>query len=330
MDVESLYNLLDKDLADVRSLIQTTLIETKTKETEPVLEYLLSSQGKLIRPILVFLSAHVLDFKLDADQKKKLVLVAAAIEIIHMASLVHDDVIDNADTRRNKSSIKAKFGNVTAVTMGVYLYSVALKLIAKTGSIDILDELSSTVKTMCEGELKQQHFIDNRSVDKNSYFDIIHSKTAVLFKSASLVGALLFDEKNTYSSQLVQFSTALGYVFQLTDDFLDIMATEDELKKSIGQDFLKGQFTLPMIYAFEKMKDNEKETVFNCIKNQDLAGLDLIKSVFSNNKLDDLFNELIQGYILDAVSAIKQLPQNQFNQALLFLVEYLKARVGTL
>ncbi len=328
MDVESLYNLLDNDLSDVRSLIHSTLLKTKTKETEPVLEYLLSSHGKLIRPILVFLSAYVLDFKLDADQKKRLVLVAAAIEIIHMASLVHDDVIDNADSRRNKPSIKAKFGNVTAVTMGVYLYSVSLKLIAETGSITILEELSSTVKAMCEGELKQQHFIDNRSVDKESYFKIIHSKTAVLFKSASLVGSLLFDEKNTHSNQLVRFSTALGYVFQLTDDFLDIMATEDKLKKSVGQDFLKGQFTLPMIYAFEKMKEDEKETVFNCIKNQDLAGLDLIKTVFFNNNLEGLFNELIQSYILDAKSAIKQLPQNQFNQALLFLVEYLKSRIS--
>jgi geranylgeranyl pyrophosphate synthase len=330
MDVESLYNLLDNDLAEVRSLIKTTLLETKTDETEPVLQYLLKSQGKLIRPILVLLSTHVLDFNLNAEQKQKLVLVAAAIELIHMASLVHDDVIDNADSRRDMASIKAKFGNVTAVTMGVYLYSVALKLIAKTGSIVILDELSSTVKIMCEGELKQQHFIDSSSLNIESYFDIIHSKTAVLFKSASLVGSLLFDEENTYKSQLVQFSSSLGYVFQLTDDFLDIMATEDELKKSVGQDFLKGQFTLPMIYALEKMTIQEKETVFDCIKNKDLVGLELIKSVFSDNNLDELFNELIQGYITESITAINKLPQNQFNQALLFLVDYLKARVITI
>lgn len=328
MDVQAVYELLEKDLSDVKNVVHDKLNETKTDESAPVIEYLLSTQGKLIRPILVFLSAYAIDDNLAKEKRDKLVLVAAAIEIIHMASLVHDDVIDDADSRRNKQSIKAKFGNVTAVTMGVYLYSVSLQLIAQAGSIAILDELSLTVKKMCEGELKQLDFVKNSSTHIDTYFDIIYSKTAVLFKSASLVGCLLFNKNSNLAENLKVYSTSLGYVFQLTDDYLDIMATQDDLKKSIGQDFLKGQLTLPMIYALDIMNDTEKANVFECIKNKDLKGLDIIKTTITDKKIDLKLNSLIEKYLSEATDAVNKLPQNQFNQALQFFVDYFRARLN--
>ncbi len=243
-----------------------------------------------------------------------------------MASLVHDDVIDDANSRRNMDSIKARFGNVAAVTMGVYLYSVALKLIARSESITVLDELSSTVKKMCEGELKQQDFINHISFDKKDYFEIVNAKTAVLFKSASLIGHLLFSVDSKYKHSLLEFSFSLGNAFQLTDDFLDLMDNKNLLNKSIGQDFLKGQYTLPMIFAFEKMTEKEKDYVFSCVKEKNLDGLKFIQSIFEKYELTTQFNTIILNYVSKARNAVNQLPQNQFNQALLFLIEYVQER----
>jgi octaprenyl-diphosphate synthase len=219
-------------------------------------DYLRASGGKRVRPALLLLS----NFAVGADASKKNVIrLATVMEMLHTATLVHDDIIDNADTRRNRTSVNARFGNQSAVLMGDWLYMSAFETSLKERSLEILDILTRLTRKMTEGELIQLTVLGRSEITEDEYFDILQRKTAFLFSACCEIGAILGGASQEQQFALRDYGMNLGIAFQLADDVLDFVADEDVLGKAAGADLLEGKLTLPLILLVKKEPSVKKD-----------------------------------------------------------------------
>lgn len=219
-------------------------------------DYLRASGGKRVRPALLLLSA----FAVGGDASKKNVIrMATVMEMLHTATLVHDDIIDNADTRRNRISVNARFGNQSAVLMGDWLYMSAFEISLKERSLEILDILTRLTRKMTEGELIQLTMLGRSEISEDEYFDILQRKTAFLFSACCEIGAILGGASQEQQMALRDYGMNLGISFQLADDVLDFTADEEVLGKAAGADLLEGKLTLPLILLVEKKPEVKKD-----------------------------------------------------------------------
>ncbi len=212
-------------------------------------DYLRGSGGKRVRPALTLLAAYAVGG--DAAQPNS-IRMATVMEFLHTATLVHDDIIDNAETRRNRPSINSRFGNQTAVLMGDWLYMTAFETSLAERSLPILDILTAVTRKMTEGELLQLTMLGRADVSEEQYFDILSRKTAFLFGACCEIGAILGKASATEQRALRDYGERLGTAFQLVDDLLDFTGDDDTLGKPAGVDLLEGKLTLPLIYLLEK------------------------------------------------------------------------------
>jgi octaprenyl-diphosphate synthase len=207
-------------------------------------DYLRESGGKRVRPALLILSSNAVDSKRCGESTIRL---ATVMEMLHTATLVHDDIIDNSYTRRNRASVNAKFGNQTAVLMGDWLYMTAFETSLRERSLDILDILTALTRLMTEGELIQLTVLGRSDISVEDYFDILRRKTAYLFSACCEIGALLSGANEEQRIGLRDYGMNLGIAFQLADDVLDFIADDNQLGKRSGADLLEGKLTLPLI-----------------------------------------------------------------------------------
>jgi octaprenyl-diphosphate synthase len=208
-------------------------------------EYLRASGGKRVRPALTLLSNYAVGG--DAS-RPNVVRMATVMEFLHTATLVHDDIIDNAETRRSRRSINSRFGNQTAVLMGDWLYMSAFETSLQERSLPVLDILTAVTRRMTEGELIQLTLLGRADLDEEQYFDILRRKTAYLFAACCEIGAILGGATDEEQRALADFGLNLGTAFQLVDDLLDFTSDGDALGKAAGVDLLEGKVTLPLIY----------------------------------------------------------------------------------
>lgn len=219
-------------------------------------DYLRASGGKRVRPALLLLS----NFAVGGDASQKNVIrLATVMEMLHTATLVHDDIIDNADTRRNRTSVNARFGNQSAVLMGDWLYMSAFETSLKERSLEILDILTRLTRKMTEGELIQLTMLGRSDISEDEYFDILQRKTAFLFSACCEIGAILGGASAEGQTALRDYGMNLGIAFQLADDVLDFTADEDLLGKAAGADLLEGKLTLPLILFVKKSPEIKKD-----------------------------------------------------------------------
>jgi len=207
-------------------------------------DYLRASGGKRIRPALLILSSCAAGGRGDNDS---VIRLATVMEMLHTATLVHDDIIDNADLRRNRISVNARFGNQAAVLMGDWLYMSAFETALKQRSLEILDILTRLTRKMTEGELIQMTMIANLDISEDQYFDILKRKTAYLFSGCCEIGAILAGASSERQAALRDFGMNLGIAFQLADDTLDFTSEQEVMGKAAGADLLEGKMTLPLI-----------------------------------------------------------------------------------
>ena len=208
-------------------------------------DYLRASGGKRVRPALTLLSTYAVG---GEAARPNVIRMATVMEFLHTATLVHDDIIDNAETRRNRPSINSRFGNQTAVLMGDWLYMSAFETSLAERSLPVLDILTAVTRKMTEGELLQLTTLGRADLEEDQYFDILMRKTAYLFSACCEIGALLGGADERTASALRDYGLHLGTAFQLVDDLLDFTASEDALGKAAGVDLLEGKLTLPLIY----------------------------------------------------------------------------------
>jgi octaprenyl-diphosphate synthase len=217
-------------------------------------DYLRKSGGKRVRPALTILSNYAVG---GEGGRYNSIRMATVMEFLHTATLVHDDIIDKADTRRNRPTVNALYGNETAVLMGDWLYMSAFETSLAERSLPILDILTSVTRKMTEGELLQLTLVGHADVSEAQYLDVLTRKTAYLFSASCEIGAILGGATEKQQTALREYGLNLGIAFQLTDDLLDFTSTEEALGKAAGADLLGGKVTLPLIY----LRETEPETL---------------------------------------------------------------------
>ena len=248
-------------------------------------EYLRASGGKRVRPALTILATYAVG---GDGSRYNCIRMATVMEFLHTATLVHDDIIDHADTRRNRPTVNALYGNETAVLMGDWLYMSAFETSLTERSLPILDILTRVTRKMTEGELLQLTLLGRPDVTEAQYLDVLKRKTAYLFSASCEIGGILGGADDTKQTALREYGLNLGTAFQLIDDVLDFTSSDEVLGKAAGADLLGGKVTLPLIYLLEA-EPSLKDPVRNVLRTGDyteIAKADLLDLVLRTGALD--------------------------------------------
>ena len=248
MTARHIFSLVSKELALVEEEFERQA-RSNIQVIAYIGDYLRASGGKRVRPALTLLSARAAGG--DAS-RQNVVRMATVMEFLHTATLVHDDIIDNAETRRNRPSINSRFGNQAAVLMGDWLYMSAFETSLQERSLPVLDILTAVTRKMTEGELLQLTLLGRADVTEEQYFDVLRRKTAYLFSACCEIGSILGNAGPSERRALRDYGMNLGTAFQLVDDLLDFTSDDDALGKAAGADLLEGKVTLPLIYLLEE------------------------------------------------------------------------------
>lgn len=243
-----IFNLIKNEIA----LVETEFERQASSNIQVINylgDYLRASGGKRIRPSLLILSNYAVG---GIASNENVIRLATVMEMLHTATLVHDDIIDNADTRRNRTSINARFGNQTAVLMGDWLYMSAFETSLQERSLEVLDILTTLTRMMTEGELIQLTTLGKVNLSETEYYDILKRKTAYLFSACCEIGAILGGAKKEEQEALRDYGMNLGMAFQLADDSLDFTAEAEILGKASGADLLEGKVTMPLLLLLQK------------------------------------------------------------------------------
>ena len=268
-----LKNLVGDRLNNVSQQIKYKLA-SEINLIHKMTNYHLKSGGKRIRPLLTLGSAKLCGYK----NGNRDVNLAACVELIHNATLLHDDVIDNSDLRRGIKTSNTIWGNQSSILVGDYLLSRCFEMMVEDGSQEILKLLSSTSSKIAQGEVLQLEYKGEIDILEETYFDIINSKTAALFAAATKVGACITNKNKKEKNALESYGRNLGIAFQITDDALDYYSTKTIFGKEIGKDFFEGKVTLPIIFLCQKASSNEKIFLEKIFKKKNRSKLELIET----------------------------------------------------
>ena len=241
------FDLLDRKLR--------TSLESDVALVRSISEYIVSGGGKRLRPLLVFISAQAL----GADPKSSLVVdLAATVELIHTATLLHDDVVDESALRRGRATANAEFGNAASVLVGDFLYSRAFQVMVGTGRMRVLELLSEATNRIAEGEVMQLMALGDLALTEADYMRVIEAKTAKLFEAAGALGAIAAGAPAASERALAEYARRLGVAFQIADDVLDYRGDAGTLGKSLGDDLAEGKLTLPIILTLQRGSERGK------------------------------------------------------------------------
>jgi len=262
-----------------------------------------------------------------AEPSHQLIKIASAIELIHTASLIHDDVIDHAVLRHNRPSINSKWGQDTSIAFGDFLYSKAFELIASCGNTDILKCISQATSLMCEGELLQVCERDNISLLKEKYLLIVKNKTASLFAASCQVGAMLSNSRQEIHGALKDYGLNIGIAFQMADDCLDLIGKKKDLGKTPGADFKMGELTLPVLNLLSQSKD--KHRLMLLVKQSNKQGaFKAIKQGVIKSRAFIKTKEEVSAYIRKAKGGLHRLEESDFKQSLFSLADDIVNRIA--
>src|SRR5918911_1362445 len=287
-------------------------------------DYLRASGGKRVRPALTLLSARAAGG--DAS-RPNVVRMATVMEFLHTATLVHDDIIDNAETRRNRPSINSRFGNQTAVLMGDWLYMSAFETSLQERSLPVLDILTAVTRKMTEGELLQLTLVGRADVSEEQYFDILRRKTAFLFSACCEIGAILGGGGDEERQALRDYGMNLGTAFQLVDDLLDFTSDEGSLGKAAGADLLEGKVTLPLIHllAEEPRMKAGVQSVMREGAYGEFTREALVRAAEKSGALERA-RAAAAAYAEAAVKALEEIEPAKYNECLRFIPSYILER----
>ena len=287
-------------------------------------EYLRASGGKRVRPALLILSNYSIGGEGSSESSVRL---ATVMEMLHTATLVHDDIIDNADVRRNRKSINARFGNQTAVLMGDWLYMSAFQTALRERSLEILDILTHLTRKMTEGELIQMTMIGSLSITKDDYFDILRRKTAYLFSACCEIGGILGGADQVQQIALRNYGMELGVAFQLSDDILDLTSEAEQLGKAAGTDLLEGKLTLPLISLLRK-EPSLKPQLESVMLDGTYANLtrEQIRAKLDEYGILDEIKSRAEDFIGRARKSLDVLPQSEYRSCLEDTLDFVTSR----
>lgn len=320
--MESALALIETELKNVELQFRRDL-QSDVHLIRKVGEYLLSSGGKRIRPALLILSA-----KLCGYEGERHVSMASVIEFIHTATLLHDDVVDNASLRRGIASANTLWGNEASVLVGDYLFSKSFSIIVEDGDLGILRVISDATTKIAEGEVLQLASMSDLAMTEEKYLDVVKSKTAVLLATACHVGALLGGACGEREIALRDFGMDVGIAFQLIDDTLDYVSSEEKFGKSIGHDLEEGKVTLPLIHTLKQCSPSEKKQIEDVILSATLQddGFRRVVSLVSTYGGIEYTIQTAREYVERGKSRLESFPESPYRQALLSLADHVVTR----
>ena len=320
MFIDNFKQLLAADMAAVDQVIRTRL-HSEVLLVNQVGEYIINGGGKRLRPALVVLSADALGYR--GKQHHDL---AAVVEFIHTATLLHDDVVDESALRRGRDTANSLFGNATAVLVGDFIYSRAFQMMVAIDSMRVLQVLADATNVIAEGEVMQLMNCHNADIDEAGYLAVIRCKTAKLFEAATRLGAILGGAASSQESAMSDYGLQLGVAFQLIDDVLDYSGDQAVIGKNLGDDLAEGKPTLPLIHAIRHGTPDQANTVRGAIEQGGRDDLAAVMAAIRATGALDYAREQARRASQAACAAAETLPNSKYREYLLQLADFAVTR----
>ncbi len=315
MDIDQIRALSHDDMQAVNQLIQQQ-VDSDVSLINQLGFYIVNSGGKRLRPLLTVLSARAMS--IDNNDHHTL---AAIVEFIHTATLLHDDVVDESTMRRGRETANAIFGNQASVLVGDFLYTRSFQMMVSLKRMRVMEILSEATNQIAEGEVLQLMNCNDASTTEARYFDVIYGKTARLFEAATQLAAVLTDKEAHIEKAMQEYGKHLGTAFQLADDILDYMADSEEMGKNAGDDLAEGKPTLPLLYAMWHAKsDEDKHLIQEAIEQGNgLPHLTRIQHIMEETGALDYTREQANNEVKMAIDSLAVIPDSQYKDALIAL-----------
>ena len=319
---------------EIFSLVHRELLRTeeefarRVRDASPVVasigNYLHEGGGKRVRPALLLLASYVAGGKANDAA----IRMASVMEMLHTATLVHDDIIDDARVRRGRASVNAKWGNDITVLIGDWLYMTAFDMTLRERSFDLLDVLTRMTRLMTEGEIIQLDLIGNSRITEAQHLDIVRRKTAFMFSACTEVGAIVAGATAEEQRGLARYGLSVGIAFQLIDDLLDFVSTEDKLGKPVANDLREGKLTLPLIYLMQEGNEDQRQMIETVMRERgfhSVAREDLLSLLYQSGALDRA-REAAHIYAAEAMESISIFPASPYRHALMSVPRFILER----
>ncbi len=312
--------IIAQDMREV-DLVIAQRLDSGVPLVGQVSRYIIAAGGKRLRPALLLLICGALGFK--GAQRFNL---AAVVEFIHTATLLHDDVVDDSALRRGNATANEIFGNPASVLVGDFLYSRAFQMMVDAQSMRIMEVLADATNIIAEGEVMQLMNMHNAALDEAGYLHVIRSKTAKLFEASARVGAILAGADPATEAACANFGQALGTAFQVIDDVLDYTGDAAVMGKNLGDDLREGKTTLPLIAAMQRGSATERELIQTAIESGNIELIDQVVAIVSSTGALDVARQAAAAEARRAITAAQQLPNNEYTQCLIQLAAQLLER----
>lgn len=306
---------LSREIDDLNTFLKK-VTTTEIPLINTLSSHMIDSGGKRIRPIIVFLISKIM------SNEKKVIESAAIIELIHAATLLHDDVVDQSDVRHNINTANKLWGNDSAVLVGDFLYSRAFELIVEINRERVYKILAETTNKISQGEVMQLMYKEKIIEDKEKYIEIVYLKTGKLFEASALVAMDIAGSSNYDWAK--QFGKNFGIAYQLRNDYLDYFGDDNETGKNIAEDLSEGKSTLPLIHSYINSNTNDKSIIENIFNNKILSDTDKLREIFIKNGSDKYTLEAIDTYTQNAIDAVES--NSSYEKALIDLTRYCSTR----
>lgn len=322
MDIAAIRQIIASDMDSVDRLIIQSL-QSDVALINQIGAYIVHSGGKRLRPMIVLMAARACDY--DGGRHIDL---ATIIEFIHTATLLHDDVVDGSELRRNQETANAVWGNEASVLVGDFLYSRAFEMMVSVGEMQVMDILSHATNRIAEGEVLQLLNVHNPDTSETEYMEVIQRKTATLFEAGAHLGGVIAGVDEQQQRALAEYGLHLGIAFQLVDDALDYDASKSDIGKNIGDDLAEGKPTLPLIQAMQKADTATRQRLADIIEHGGLDQIDFVMQAIGTSDAIAYTYRLAREHAEQAKQALAQLPDSPYRQTLAELADFSVARTN--
>ncbi len=320
MDLSNIRAPIEEDMQAVKGLIMRRL-SSDVVLINQIGHYIVNSGGKRIRPLAVLLAARAC-----AYSGERHIDMAAIVEFIHTATLLHDDVVDGSELRRNQETANSVWGNEASVLVGDFLYSRAFEMMVEVGIMRIMDILSHATNRIAEGEVLQLLNTHDPDTTQARYMEVISRKTATLFEAGTRIGAVLAETDTAWESAIASYGLNLGIAFQLVDDALDYSSNNAEIGKNIGDDLAEGKPTLPVIRAMEVGNAEQRSLLREALEKGGRERITAVSAAIASTDAIDYTASLAQSYAEQAKEDLAVLPESEYRTALELMADFSVAR----